>query len=190
MPIKEIWKDVNLPGFEGVYQVSSMGRVKRDGRIRKLSDNGRGYYSLSLYNHCKHHTISVHRLVAVAFIPNPQNKRTVNHKNGNKKDNRVENLEWATYGENHKHAYATGLKKVSEAQRAVTRNTGIKTCETNRQKILKPVWRDDGSQRMVFPSVNSAARSIDGNPHAIIACCKGRKANYRGYTWGYQNADK
>lgn len=119
--IEEIWKDV--VGFEGLYQVSSSGRIKRLHRITNgfnwpsmilstYHNNVTGYIKVGLkipkgkqINH------SVHRLVAKAFIPNPENKSDVNHINGIKSDNRIENLEWCTESENGKHAFRIGLKK-------------------------------------------------------------------------------
>ena len=90
----EEWRDV--PGYTG-FRVSNMGNViGAFGRALKPWNNNRGYYTTWLGSKKKS---SVHRLVAHAFIPNPENKPTVNHKNHDRKDNRVENLEWATYSE-------------------------------------------------------------------------------------------
>ena len=109
--MNEIWKDVN--GYEGDYQVSSLGRVKSfkygKEKILKPGKGSRGYLTVSLSKNKKGKTIKVHRLVALAFIKNPQGKRTVNHINGVKADNRLSNLEWATDSENIKHAFANGL---------------------------------------------------------------------------------
>lgn len=117
---EEIWKDIK--GYEGLYQVSNLGNVKslpreftrKDGRryvvkecVLKGGKASAGYFTVNLLN--KTHTI--HRLVAEAFIFNPENKECVNHVDGDKLNNNVKNLEWCTYSENNKHAYDKGLKK-------------------------------------------------------------------------------
>lgn len=99
---KEIWKDVE--GYEGRYQVSSFGRVRREGHIVKGCLAANGYLVLNLSMHGKGKTSTIHRIVAKAFIPNPENKAQVNHINGDKTDNRVENLEWVTKSENALHS--------------------------------------------------------------------------------------
>lgn len=106
----EIWKQ--MTGYEGKYMVSNLGRIrsllngsKFYGILKPAIHKG-GYLRVRLYDN---KSLLVHRLVAQTFIPNPKNKATVNHKNGNKKDNRVENLEWATQKENNRHAIRTGL---------------------------------------------------------------------------------
>ena len=109
----EEWREVK--GYEGIYQISSLGRIRNSyGRILKPETSRNGYKRITLWDRKKY---QIHRLVAIAFIPNPENKETVNHKNGIKTDNSVENLEWNTRSENSKHAYAIGLKKVSDEQR-------------------------------------------------------------------------
>lgn len=107
--IKETWKAIE--GYEGAYEVSDLGRVrniKRGGRIMSQS-NVHGYRAVNLSKDGKTRSISVHRLVAKAFIPNPDNKPQVNHIDGIKSNNVVNNLEWATPQENHIHACNTGL---------------------------------------------------------------------------------
>jgi len=112
--MKEIWKII--PGYKGLYEVSNQGRVRsysrgNNPRILKPEITWCGYARTAL---CRNgafdrNHLSIHRLVAQAFIPNPENKPEINHKNGIKADNRVENLEWCTISENRKHAIATGL---------------------------------------------------------------------------------
>lgn len=114
----EIWKDV--VGYEGLYQVSNLGRVKalsktdRLGRfyperLKAICDNGNGYKVVNFKVNCNSKMFTVHRLVANAFIPNPQNDQYINHIDGDKSNNRVDNLEWCTASENMVHAVKLGL---------------------------------------------------------------------------------
>lgn len=122
--MKIIWKDV--VGFEGYYEVSNTGLVKRkkgqtiykDGRVAIFSEtvleqgfNHKGYSRVFLSKNSKKSTRTVHRLVAEAFIPNPEKKSTVNHKDLNKQNNNVDNLEWMTNKENMQHAFQSGVFK-------------------------------------------------------------------------------
>lgn len=110
---REEWRDV--VGYENLYKVSNFGRVKsfceRLQRILSPCPNKKGYYMVHLHKDGRKKNFSIHTLVARAFIPNPENKLTVNHKNGDKTNNSVENLEWATQKENQNHAVRTGLQK-------------------------------------------------------------------------------
>lgn len=117
----EEWRDIK--GLEGFYQVSNLGRVKSLERsykrgnvsclqkelIMKQSLLKRGYYQITFFYQKNKIRKTVHRLVALAFIPNPLNKKTVNHKDGNKLNNCVSNLEWNTYKENTQHAFDNNL---------------------------------------------------------------------------------
>ncbi len=111
----EIWKDV--VGYETIYEVSNMGNVRRKegskyyrGLLLKLSPAKDGYCLVKLCNGKTQVSYLAHRLVAIAFLENPESKREVNHKNGIKMDNRIDNLEWATPTENQMHAIKNGLK--------------------------------------------------------------------------------
>lgn len=120
--MKEIWKDI--PGYEGLYQASSEGRIKSldrrvinkrgnaqffKGKLRKLILSHNGYYRVLLNKDRLAKYQPVHRLVALAFVPNFFNKKQINHKDGNKINNQFSNLEWMTIKENTIHAYRTGL---------------------------------------------------------------------------------
>lgn len=113
-PSEEVWKDII--GYEGLYQVSNFGNVKslgnnftRKERLLKLSPQSKGYLTVVLQKNGKRKTTLVHRLVAEYFIPNLDKKLQVNHINGIKTDNRVENLEWVSHRENLDHAIKNNL---------------------------------------------------------------------------------
>lgn len=99
--IKEIWK--NVVGYEGKYEVSNLCRVRSVRKILKTQINVQNGYS---YIGIAGKTFTIHRLMAIAFIPNPENKPTVNHKDGIKTNNHISNLEWATFSENSQHNYS------------------------------------------------------------------------------------
>jgi hypothetical protein len=120
--MEEIWKDI--VGFEGLYQVSNLGNVKRlvservfEERLIGRSIDRYGYVKRVLSKDGKNNCFTEHRLVALAFIDNPFSKPQVNHKNGIKTDNRVENLEWCTNQENMKHARQSGFFKTRPMKR-------------------------------------------------------------------------
>ncbi len=111
--LAEEWRDVK--GYEGLYQVSNLGRARsfhnQYGRVIKPVLTQKGYLQVTLSKNGKSRTRPLHILVAQAFIPNPLNKPQVNHMDGNPLNNRFDNLEWATSKENIQHAYKTGLAK-------------------------------------------------------------------------------
>lgn len=122
----ELWRDI--PNLEGYYQISTFGNVKScdrtirhtqeqhtrqwKGKLLNYSFVGKGYPSVCLSVKGKVVRFYIHRLVATTFIPNPENKKQVNHIDGNKLNNHISNLEWCTNQENSKHAYYTGLSDV------------------------------------------------------------------------------
>lgn len=165
----EIWKDVK--GYEGLYQVSNLGRVKSldyDGskKERIMSPyNVHGYSRVRLFNDKKRVSTSVHRLVAGAFISNPENKPFVNHIDGNKSNNKIENLEWCNNSENLIHAYRV-LKFKASGGRPKKR---VKNLDTGR----------------VFSSVKEASVLTGVNRTSIISCCNGRYRTAGHQRWIY-----
>lgn len=135
--MKEIWKDIK--DYEGLYQVSNLGKIKSLERIveydtppykhtvkeklRSLSIKNNGYLFVSLYKDNKGKNFHIHRLVAEAFIDNIKNKATVNHIDSDKTNNNVSNLEWATQSENNKHAYKVGARKPLAADKCTFTKT-------------------------------------------------------------------
>lgn len=112
--MKELWR--NIDGYKGVYQVSSLGRIRsfknKETRILKQRINSRGYLYINLSENAKYKSYTVHRLVAIAFLG--KSNLTVNHKNGNKLNNTIENLEWITDLDNRKHAKENNLTAKGE----------------------------------------------------------------------------
>ena len=163
----------NIEGYDGMYQVSECGKVYS--QIKELKQTlNKGYLYLNLKNNGIQKFCSVHRLVALNFIANPQNKPQVNHIDGNKQNNNVSNLEWATAKENTNHAYDTGLqiqKKGSES------------------KLSKSVVQLDLQNNVIkiWDCMMDVQRELGFNLAHIVGCCKlkvGRKTAY-GFKWRY-----
>lgn len=175
----EIWKDIE--GYEGLYQVSNLGRVKSlervvsrsDGRTQKVSDKIRksyldddGYPRLSLSREGAKKTVKIHRLVAQAFIYRKAGASEVNHLNGNKQDNSVSNLEWVTSEENIEHSFREGLH--------------------NSPKKSVSMLTLSGNHILTFPSAAEAARHLGKTTTGgITNVCKGRRKTVYGYMWKY-----
>lgn len=147
--IKEIWRPIQ--GYEGLYEVSPLGHVRsldrkqidgrsRKGKLLKQAYDGCGYPRVRLYNN-GNKAYSIHRLVAMAFIPNHQNKQEVNHKDGNKQNNIVENLEWCTHAENIRHSFNVNLRNHKGEN-----NTASKATEKQVLKIREMYQNGDYKQ--------------------------------------------
>jgi hypothetical protein len=166
------------PGYEGLYEVSTHGRVKS---IKRLHTTGgimkthvnKGYEYAHLCKDGKHHNAKVHRLVASAFIPMRENANEVNHIDGDKLNNNVSNLEWVTASENQKHALATGLNR----------------CGINNDLTSKAVdmFSIAGELQKTFPSFMEAERQTGIRRANIQGCCAGRYGfkTAGGYVWKY-----
>ncbi len=181
--MEEIWKDIK--GYEGYYQVSNQGRVRRiksgkstqKGRILKTSSKFDEYSRTGLSINGKVCWLTIHRLVAEAFIPNPEKKPCVNHIDGNKRNNVVSNLEWCTYSENNRHAYRIGLNKgttgihytdaarknMSEAHKGkpLTEETRKKMSEAHKRENLSEETRrkmSEASKRKKYKPLSEKTR--------------------------------
>lgn len=160
----EEWRDV--AGFEGLYEVSNFGRVRhKNGQEIGGSLNSYGYRAYSLFKDGKRYTGKGHRLVAEAFIPNPEGKRSVNHKDGDRDNNFVENLEWATHGENVKHARQ----------------------ELSIDYSVKPVVQSTSNGNVVAIWLNAsiASRLLGISSQLISACCRGTAKSTGDYSWRF-----
>lgn len=169
--MEEIWKDIE--GYEGLYQVSNMGRVKSLRRNIILREGiSRGYSVLNLSKNGNPLTKKVHRLVATAFIPNPNNYPIVNHKDENRTNNCVDNLEWCTQEYNLN--YGTGNKK-----RALSNTNG---------KRSKPVlqYSLDGTFIKEWKSTMDVERMTGYSGGHISACCRNIRKTAYGYLWKYK----
>lgn len=168
--MNEIFKDI--PGFEGLYQVSNYGRIlslnnyhRKNPKILKPYSNSRGYLSVVLAKKGEKYPWRINRLVAMTFLPNPQNLPQVNHKDENKANNRVDNLEWCSPKYN--------------------MNYGTRGYRTG-QILRKPVACFDLYHNLIkqYPGITDAAK--DGhNRSGIIRAAKGQRNTYHGYIWEY-----
>ena len=171
----EVWKTV--PGTDGYLQISTEGRAKSllrgEGYILKPVPDQKGYLRLSIVISRKRHTYKIHRLVAQAFIDNPENLPQVNHKDGDKKNNHVSNLEWVTNKENAMHAIKSGLwKTVTEGSKR----------ENERRK--KPISATKDGQTLTFNSVSEAERYF--NSRHISDVLKGKRRHVKGWSFSYR----
>ena len=177
MENQEIWKGIE--NYEGLYQVSNLGRIKslKFGREKILKPRITwGYYAVILCN-VSIKPFTIHRLVAMSFIPNPENKPQVNHKWGNKLDNRAIALEWATRSENMMHAFKIGLNKPPQLGRFGKHH--------NRSKSVLQYFQS-GKFIAEYGSQREASRKTKVNQSSISLSCSGKYKIAGGFIWKFK----
>lgn len=170
--MKEIWKDI--PGYEGLYQISNLGKVysKKRNKLLVIVKNDKGYCYVQLYKNGKSNLFRLHRIVAKTFIPNPKNLPEVNHLDGNKENNCVNNLEWCTHIDNMRHGFKNNLIPIKKPNEPAS--------------VCKKVYQYDLNNNLlnIFKSVRDASRLTGINFQNISRyCLKQRKC--KNYIWKY-----
>jgi hypothetical protein len=176
------WRDI--PGYEGKYQAGINGIIRslnfgHHGAIKELKGrrDKKGYLRVALYQNGVPHNYKVHRLIAMVFIPNPESKPQVNHKDGVKAHNWVDNLEWSTDLENMSHAWEKGLRDGFKLIMAKQKSKPVQQLSLDNQPIA------------IFPSALEAAKSLGlATPSNIGAVCYGRRNKAGGYKWRFLKA--
>lgn len=162
---------IQIDGYP-LYSISNRGRIinNKTGKVLKAHANNDGYMLCTL---CGKYTKSVHRMVAIHFLPNTDNKKEVNHKDGNKANNDLANLEWSDHSGNMIHAYETGLQQPT-----------WKGVNGSAHAAAKPVLQIDKSGAIVkrFGS-RKEAQGYGFSEFGIIKCINGQRSHYKGFTW-------
>ena len=181
--MKEIFKPV--PGYEGLYSISDRGMLKThkrqgtDDRIITGFKDRTGYLRTTLMKDGVAQSFAIHRIVCLTFLENPEGKRTVNHKNGDKTDNRLENLEWMTHSENHSHAYKHLGRKSYMSGKAGVLHPNAKSvtriCKTTGEVLVYPTLRE---------AANSSTTTSFCEGH-ISSCCHGKRNSHKGFYWKF-----
>lgn len=187
----EIWRDIE--GYKGLYQVSDQGRIRSldrivahsrygyktlKGRLLRPTKNGDGYFYINLYKDNHEKKYKTHRLVAQAFIPNPENKEEVDHINTKRDDNRVENLRWATKLENNRNSLTRKKRSENNPMR------GKYGKDNPNSKSIYQISKD-GNLIRKWEGIKEAARNTEVYPGNIVKCCQGKLNASGGYRWIY-----
>lgn len=169
--IREQWRDI--PDYKGIYQVSNYGRIKSferngtKGGILKPNKRQDGYLQVGLHKNGKGKTFAVHQLVALTFLKNPNNLPQINHKDENKENNHVDNLEWVTPKENVN--YGTRNERDSKTKR-------IPILQYTKDMVFIRDWE----------SILSASIELNINNRNICSCCKNKRKSAGGFIWKYK----
>ena len=162
-----MWTKIVFENLETDYSVSEEGEVRKDTTNYILKQSSQQDYNfVTLFINGKQKRMRVHRLVAEAFIPNPENKPYVNHIDGNRSNNQVENLEWVTPAENSQHAVSIGQWGNSRARPVIQYNL-------------------DGERMAIFESASEAARQTGGSQSKVTMCCRRQRETANDYQWRY-----
>ena len=165
----EKWRDI--PGYEGFYQVSDLGNIRsiRFNKIRNMKSwDSNGYRAVELYLNNNGYTVGIHRLVALAFIPNPENKPEVNHKDRNRSNNNVENLEWVTQSENVAHAYRHGVEPRPTHQDQPFQKEILDIIENKKYFSIREASRQTGHKRDTIKRSLDLNAPVCNNTHHFI----------------------
>ncbi len=176
MEEKEVWKDIE--GYEGLYQVSNFGRVKslnyhqtgKEG-LKQTKKNRCGYLFVQLFKNSHKKNLTVHRLVGAAFIPNPENLPCINHKDCNRTNNNVSNLEWCTYEYNTNYGDCIKKRIETKNKRGVI-GAEKKVVQVSLDNVPIKIW-----------SNIKKTESIGTDASRVSKCCRGIKKSHRGYKW-------
>lgn len=163
--MEEVWKDIKR--FNGKYQVSNTGKVKRENKLINQYDNGKGYLYVRLYFNKQLKNYRVSRLVAEEFVDNPNNYKFVNHKDENRKNNNADNLEWCTLKYNNN--YGNRINKYKQKRYKKILQYNLNNC------FIKE-WN----------SIREIAETLKISESGIVYCAKGRFKQFKGFIWKYK----
>lgn len=194
--MEEIWKDII--GWEGIYKISNLGRILCCSRklknnhvvgskikVLKLSNNG--YYKTSFYDAYtgRVKNVTLHRLLAETFIPNPENKPCIDHINGDSTDNRLSNLRWCTHKENSNNPICVQRKRIECKIAQNNPKTLIKKINSShKKKILK--YSLNGEYMEEYSSLHEAAKIHNVSFCNLSACCHNKRNNCGGFIWKFK----